>query len=810
MEEKSIDFEQYEVYLYSRNGTFICNTKNKNVWINDYIEKDLYNESIYDENNIKNSNNEIKRSSNNKKKEFNSDAIISKLIKGICISDFKKYKKNEGIHYNTLLINRIKISIVNIPVTNLVALGIFSKDTKSSIIRIFLLNMIISFINYLGKKNDFFKSKGINDSKFISKMNEANFSNYLYSKIYDTFLSIPIQINFSRIVKKIFKRRALYIKDIYYKNYYLIDLSNDKIVLSLEALHDKNNDKDPVLKTSSQNNFWNELIFHSHNLKNDYIKKNNMTFNGIDYQNFFVKIEYKATYPRRNFIIKFLPLLNGMCIIHEYIQLKISTFEEEEKKSYNEKNIIYGYDAYDNIFRNSDNRYFENEHYLLKQVHFFIIESLFCSNTSFSYFFVFIRQPKIYFSDEILEIIDNEIIQYLKNNNNNGDFNYNCTNDIINRLINVLYEEFMQINSTEKLVHKSSNQILDKGKKNNLILKEIQSLDSKNKSLRITKNETLIFLFNSIQFNKNINPNDITIDLNDERISLLRITQNENEDFSSLRGSELIEKKKRPSLRLSELLEEKKSIRPSRKTNKSQVTRDSKFPYDSEEKDDKKDVEIPLKEEENEEGNIYNVNLKRFSYTPKDNTINNNSINNGKINDNNIENYGILDTNSNYNEKNIEKNNVENNGIINSVENDILYNNFDINKEPKNNDEIINYNSNYGDYNNNEFLNNKNIQKYDENNEIQNENNIDYDINENQNENNIDEVKYYNNNEMQNEINSNYNNYEENKNDEFNDNDDEYINNYYIKNVSSKKNLKNKNFFGDYDVHEFGDNEISK
>jgi hypothetical protein len=106
--------------------------------------------------------------------------------------------------------------------------------------------MIISFINYLGKKNDFFKYKGINDSKFISKMNEANFSNYLYSKIYDTFLSIPIQINFSRIVKKIFKRRTLYIKDIYYKNYYLIDLSNDKIVLSLEALHDKNKDKDPV------------------------------------------------------------------------------------------------------------------------------------------------------------------------------------------------------------------------------------------------------------------------------------------------------------------------------------------------------------------------------------------------------------------------------------------------------------------------------------------------------------------------------------------------------------------------------------
>ena len=130
-----------------------------------------------------------------------------------------------------------------------------------------------------------------------------------------------------------------------------------------------------------------------------------MTFNGIDYQNFFVKIEYKVTYPRRNFIIKFLPLLNGICIIHEYIQLKLSTFEGEGKKTYSEKKIIYGYDAYDNIFRNSDNRYFENEHYLLKQVHLFIIESLFCSNCSLSYFFSMARKPKIYFSDEILKII---------------------------------------------------------------------------------------------------------------------------------------------------------------------------------------------------------------------------------------------------------------------------------------------------------------------------------------------------------------------------------------------------------------------
>ena len=100
------------------------------------------------------------------------------------------------IHYNTILLNRIKISILNIPLTDLIALGIFSQDTKSSIIRIFLLNMIISFLNYIGEKNDFFKSKQFNDIKSLNKRNNINY-NILYSKIYDTFLSIPIQIHFS-------------------------------------------------------------------------------------------------------------------------------------------------------------------------------------------------------------------------------------------------------------------------------------------------------------------------------------------------------------------------------------------------------------------------------------------------------------------------------------------------------------------------------------------------------------------------------------------------------------------------------------
>ena len=670
--------------------------------------------------------------------------------------------------------------------------------------------MIISFLNYTGEKKDFFKSKYFNKNNIISKMNEENFINYLYSKIYDTFLSIPIQIHFSRIIKKIFKRRALYIKDIYYKNYFLIDLNNNKIVLSLETLHDRNNGKEPVLKISKQKEIWEEIIYHCHNLKNDYIKKNNMIFNGIDYQNFFVKIEYKVTYPRRNFIIKFLPLLNGMCIIHEYIQLKLSTFENKEKKTYNEKSIIYGYDAYDNIFRNSGNRYFENEHFILKQVHFFLIESLFCSNKSLYYFFVLSREPKIYFSNEILEIIENEIKKYFKNIINTNDdelnYNYNCSNEIINKLISILYEEYIQINNNEKSIHKSSSQIVNnKNKKNDLILKEIKSFKDNDKSFYITKNETLIILFNSIQFNKNINPNDITIDLNDERISQIRITHNENNPFPSPNRSQLFEKSKRPnSIRLSELLSEKISIKPSRNTVKSLNNRDSKFPYDTDAKYNNDNYsEKPI--DEFDDNNIYNENSKNFSYKSNDNIIN-------------------IQTNS------------SNNEIINSLDNDNLYKYINKDKIIKNIDkntntdfyDNINHNDNKIKKNNStdiiddeednyENNNNKNI-NYEKDDNFENNNNNNYNLNygeeENYENNNNDNINYeednnYENNNNNNNINdieerfeNNNNNEIENNDSEFYDNKVESMNNNSINNFSNLRKNNNDDDLNDFDNKE--------
>ena len=550
--------------------------------------------------------------------------------------------------------------------------------------------MIISYINFEGDKDDFLKSKiyyelNMNNNNKINEQENINFINAINPKLYDTFLSIPIQMHFSRVIKKIFKRQTLYIKDIYYKNYYLIDIENEKIILSLETLNDKNNGKDPEFKTSNQKAIWKELMLHCHNLKNDYIKKNNMTFNGIDYKNFFVKIEFKVTYPRRNFIIKFLPLFNGMCLIHEYIQKKLSTFDTDEKKSYNEKSIFYGYEEYDNIFKNSDNRYFENEHPILKQIHFFFIETLFCSKSDISYFFTLRRKPKIYFSEEILEIIEKELIKYMNEENvENKKLNSNMensfeeySNDIINRIINVLYEEYIQLNTSKKnVIQKPSNL----NKRKDILMKLIDSLDKK-KSLQLSKSETLVYLFYSIQYNKNINPNDITIDLNDERISQMQndINTNNNDINMNLTSSDITLKKRQNSIRLSELLSEKISMRPSKDNGIGYTKRDSKFPYDTEIEEVK----------ENSENNYDNINIKELDAPFKEAEV---EYNNGNDISNNINNND--NDNINYNNINILDNNEIMNNNINYINNDDNNYVFEINNVNSEHLSDINYPNN--------------------------------------------------------------------------------------------------------------------
>lgn len=507
--------------------------------------------------------------------------------------------------------------------TNLIAIGIFSKLTKSGLIRLYLLHLIISYINYQGDKKEYFNSQNFKNINSIDKMNLTNFNNYIYSKIFETFLSIPLQIHFKKNIRKIFKKQTLYIKDIYYKNYYIVDLNTKKLILNGKSLYNNINnnigDCEPNIRRKKK--IWKELIFHCKCLKKDYVKKNDMNFNENDYKNFFVKIEFKCTYPRRTFIILFLPLLNGICIIHEYIQLKqLEVDEFEVKKKYTETNIIYGYESCDNIFRKTSKNFFENEHIILKQIHFFIIESLFNSNFSIKNFFYFKKTEKIYFSEEILDIIKEDIFEFFQNNKKIYTYltssNHNIhSKKILKQILDTLYQEFIQINGQEQILHRSSS-ALPLDTTNHLSFKSFQTINngSNSSSLQLTKNDALLYIFSTIKFNSNIDPNDITIDLNDENDK----DKNKVPEFVP-KISDLIEINSEHNQRFSDLLSEDKiNIKVSKIKNG--INMNAPFPRDSNENNFK--LNGGYFEPNKDNGKIKEKNKNIFNFSNKNKSKN--------------------------------------------------------------------------------------------------------------------------------------------------------------------------------------------
>ena len=69
---------------------------------------------------------------------------------------------------------------------------------------------------------------------------------------------------------------------------------------------------------------YEEIIYQSKTMYNNYIKEYNWRFTSADSDFRFVKFECTSTYPRLLFIIRFVPVLKGLAIIHVYSQKKLS------------------------------------------------------------------------------------------------------------------------------------------------------------------------------------------------------------------------------------------------------------------------------------------------------------------------------------------------------------------------------------------------------------------------------------------------------------------------------------------------------
>ena len=117
-------------------------------------------------------------------------------------------------------------------------------------------------------------------------------------------------------------------------------------------------------------------MHHSKSMMESYINDHRNFFSNSGSPFRFVKFECTSTFPRMTFIIKFIPLLKGLSIIHVYSQKKLSRMTENSEqqitKGYKEIDLIYGSEIKTNT--NLDFRYSEPK--ILQQIEKFLIEFL--------------------------------------------------------------------------------------------------------------------------------------------------------------------------------------------------------------------------------------------------------------------------------------------------------------------------------------------------------------------------------------------------------------------------------------------------
>ena len=385
-------------------------------------------------------------SDNESKNIFNNLDIYSSLIKKIIILNKTSKIKNK-INFIQIYFQKQKLIILNFFQINLYLIGFFSNDTTLSIIRLLMLNIYISLLNYLGENSSYITNDDIKSeikknscNEPTNKNNNIVYSDTLFSKIYESFILYPLIKFFIIITENIFMRQPAFFEESKFKNFLLLNTENNKIIFSYEKLYNQDN----ILTSKNikiNEIIWKEILYHGQQLKQSYYNQYKNLFDINEYQNYYVKIEFCSTFPRIAYIIKFLPILNGLLLIYEYENEKLARCEDEDLRKYKEIEII------DGCFLYEDERYrdflsFESR--ITKERDFFLINFLMCVLSNVDYLY-YCKDFKLkYFSREIFSIIDDKLNTNINQNNNiNVDV-------LIKEIFNKLYDEYLLNNNKQQ------------------------------------------------------------------------------------------------------------------------------------------------------------------------------------------------------------------------------------------------------------------------------------------------------------------------------------------------------------------------
>ena len=524
------------------------------------IENKILEFFVFTENGIKILNSQFENYFENQLEYKNFKRIIKNLSVHILqIENSKnkqKYQKN--FHFNLLKIHQFKILILIR--FNIIFLGIFPEKCSSAFAKIFLIHMYIAFINFKGnakekitaisEQNLFESNRFESIEELIKENNNNNFKDFkladLYEvKIYEKFFLKFIGIHFIKLFSEIFQKRETHYSYFKFKNLYIVDISTGEILL--DWLHILNSAKN--IKYYKNEKLWLELMHHSKYMMESYINEHGKIFSNSDSSFRFVKFECTSTFPRMTFIIKFIPLIKGISIIHVYSQKKLSRMNEnteQQQTKYREVDLLYGSEIRTNL--NLEFRYTQPK--VLQHIEKFLIEFLISNRNNEVFRVNNMNRGLKYFNYNIIIAINS-----VSNENEEGITIERLINDI-NKKLKEMYVEQVNNNQYGRTISMNSRLYTDFEKfENELMIKKEDILNGlfgnnnmKNNYLSTEKKnnnnnkERKLGKYDLKNFNYNNNNNEIenisaSLNLNyekDELTSFENVTIKQSREVSEI------------------------------------------------------------------------------------------------------------------------------------------------------------------------------------------------------------------------------------------------------------------------------------
>ena len=254
-----------------------------------------------------------------------------------------------------------KIKILFLIKNSIILVGTFPKTSSTQFQRLLLIHIFIALINFKGdflqlikklneNNDEYDKYNFINLKSFYNKtdsnISSKDSNDILETLIFENYFLKVLIINFSKIFNELFKKEDLNLKQTKFRNLYILEINSLSVILDMCKLQAEKSSKKNK-KFYKLENLFEEIIYHSKNLYNEYIRENEMKYssNNLDFR--FVKFECTSTYPRLLFIIKFIPILKGIAVVHIYSQKKLSrnndnNMQSEQGLNCKEVDLLFG------------------------------------------------------------------------------------------------------------------------------------------------------------------------------------------------------------------------------------------------------------------------------------------------------------------------------------------------------------------------------------------------------------------------------------------------------------------------------------